>query len=133
MIHVHFQSTLVVGLHLIISGGVQVKVQGGEETFEDCIQKLDNTKYGDDPVEINSDDVLKACAVGLGSTGVVYSITYRCVPMYNLEEIRKVERVTWLSPSKEFEVPPKFAQMYNNPEDGKYFSFFVNPYPLKRG
>ena len=118
---------------MIISGGVQVKVQGGEETFEDCIQKLDNTKYGDDPVEINSDDVLKACAVGLGSTGVVYSITYRCVPMYNLEEIRKVERVTWLSPSKEFEVPPKFAQMYNNPEDGKYFSFFVNPYPLKRG
>ena len=126
MIHVHFQSTLVVGLHLIISGGVQVKVQGGEETFEDCIQKLDNTKYGDDPVEINSDDVLKACAVGLGSMGVVYSITYRCVPMYNLEEIRKVERVTWLSPSNG-------AQMYNNPEDGKYFSFFVNPYPLKRG
>ena len=85
---------------------------------------MDNTKYGDDPVEINSDDVLKACAVGLGSMGIVYSITYRCVPMYNLEEIRKVEHVTWLS-SKEFEVPPKFAQMYNNPDDGPYFSFFV--------
>ena len=132
MIHVRFQSTLVVGLHLIISGGVQVKVQGGEETFEDCKEKLDNTKYGDDPVEINSDDVLKACAVGLGSMGVVYSVTYRCVPMYNLEEDRKVEQVKWDSP-EEFEVPPKFARMYNNPDEGEYFSFFVNPYPLETG
>jgi len=125
-------STLVVGLHLIISGGVQVKVQGGKETFEVCKGKLDNAEYGYDPVEINSDDVLKACAVGLGSMGIVYSITYRCVPMYNLEEIRKVEHVTWVS-SEEFEVPGMFAQMYNNREDGEYFSFFVNPYPLKRG
>ena len=109
-----------------------MKVQGGKEIFEDCKEKVDNTKYGNYPVEINSDDVLKACAVGLGSMGVVYSITYRCVPMYNLEEIRKVEHVKWLS-SKEFEVPPTFTQMYNNPDDGEYFSFFVNPYPLKRG
>ena len=116
---------------MIISGGVQVKVQGGEETFDYCKEKVDNAKYGDDPIQISSDDVLKACAVGLGSMGIVYSITYRCVPMYNLEEIRKVEHVTWLSP-EEFEVPPKFAEMYNSP-DGEYFSFFVNPYPLKRG
>ena len=122
----------MVGLHLIISGGIQVKVQGGPDTIEQCIEKVDNAKYGDDPVEIKSDDVLKACAVGLGSMGIVYSITYRCVPMYNLEEIRKVEHVTWLSP-EEFEVPATFAQMYNNREDGEYFSFFVNPYPLKRG
>ena len=117
---------------MIVSGGVQVKVQGGQETIEQCIEKVDNAKYGDDPVEINSDDVLRACAVGLGSMGIVYSITYRCVPMYNLEEIRKVEHVPWLSPA-EFEVPETFAEMYNNREDGEYFSFFVNPYPLKRG
>ena len=132
MIFVHIQSTLVVGLHLIISGGVQVKVQGGEETIEDCKEKLDNTKYGDAPVEINSDDVLKACAVGLGSMGIVYSITYRCVPMYNLEEERKIIHVPWDS-SKKFEVPPEVAQMYNSPDDEQYFSFFVNPYPLERG
>ncbi|XP_015776727.1 PREDICTED: L-gulonolactone oxidase-like [Acropora digitifera] len=125
-------STLVVGLHLIISGGVQVKVKGGDETFEACKEKLDNAKYGDGPVEINNDDVLKACAVGLGCMGIVYSITYRCVPMYNLEEIRKVEHVTWLS-SEDFKVPPKFAEMYNDREEGQYFSFFVNPYPMKRG
>lgn len=125
-------STLVVGLHLIISGGVQVKVQGGQETIEECIEKVENANYGDDPVKIKSDDVLKACAVGLGSMGIVYSITYRCVPMYNLEEIRKVEHVTWVS-AEEFEVPATFAQMYKNREDGEYFSFFVNPYPLERG
>lgn len=117
---------------MIISGGVQVKVKGGDETFEACKEKLDNAKHGDGPVEINSDDVLKACAVGLGCMGIVYSITYRCVPMYNLEEIRKVEHVTWLS-SEDFKVPPKFAEMYNDREEGQYFSFFVNPYPMKRG
>ena len=121
----------MVGLHLIVSGGVQVKVQGGSETIEQSLAKVKKAKYGDDPVTIDSDDVLKACAVGLGSMGIVYSITYRCVPMYYLEEIRKMEHVTWDS-AAEFEVPATFAQMYNNREDGEYFSFFVNPYKLKR-
>ena len=108
-----------------------MKVRGGEETIEDCKQKIEDAKYGDDPVEINSDDVLKACAVGLGSMGIIYSITYRCVPMYNLEEIRTVESVQWTSPD-EFVIPPRFAEMYTNREDGEYFSFFVNPYPIRR-
>ena len=42
-----------------------MKVRGGNETIQDCKEKVDNAKYGDDPIEINSDDVLKACAVGL--------------------------------------------------------------------
>lgn len=125
-------STLVVGLHLIISGGIQVKVRGGNETIQACKEKVDNAKYGDDPIEINSDDVLKACAVGLGSMGIIYSITYRCVPVYNLEEIRTLHQQTWTS-IEDFEVPQSFADMYTNQEDGEYFSFFVNPYPIGQG
>ena len=89
------QSTFVVGLHLIVRGGIQVKVRGGPETIADCEAKIDGAKYGDDPVEIKSSEVLKACQVGLGCMGVIYSITYSCVPMYELEEIRRTEQVSW--------------------------------------
>ena len=145
----HLQSTFVVGLHLIIRGGIQVKVRGGPETIADCQEKINRAKYGDDPVEIHSDEVLKACQVGLGCMGVIYSITYSCVPMYNLEEIRKTEQVSWpeVTTTEDDEgdndsdddlrerklqlreVLDKFAEMYKT-EDAEYFSFFVNPYPL---
>ncbi|XP_068707083.1 L-gulonolactone oxidase-like [Montipora foliosa] len=123
-------STLVVGLHLVVSGGIQVKVSGGLQTIDDCKEKIDNAQYGDDPVEIKSDDVLKACAVGLGCMGIVYSITYRCVPMYNIEEIRKKYSVRWTQPDG-IKVPTDFEQMYGD-RDGEFFSFFVNPYPMKK-
>ena len=81
--------------------------------------------------------------------GVIYSITYSCVPMYNLEEIRKMEQVSWpeatMTEDEEGnddcddalvgkklqlgEVLEKFAEMYKT-KDAEYFSFFVNPYPL---
>ena len=109
-----------------------MKVRGGNETIQACEEKVGNAKYGDDPIEINSDDVLKACAVGLGSMGIIYSITYRCVPVYNLEEIRTLHQQTWTS-IEDFEVPQSFADMYTNQEDGEYFSFFVNPYPIGQG
>ena len=138
------QSNFVVGLHLIIRGGIQVKVRGGPETIADCREKIDRAKYGDDPVEIHSNEVLKACQVGLGCMGVIYSITYSCVPKYNLKEIRKTEQVSWpetttteddndgdnASMRKKLqlgEVLEKFAEMYKT-EDAEYFSFFVNPY-----
>ena len=143
------QSTFVVGLHLIIRGGIQVKVRSGPETIAECQEKIDRAKYGDDPVEIHSNEVLKACQVGLGCMGVIYSITYKCVPMYNLEEIRKTEQVSWPETTtteddesdndgddalmgKKLqlgEVLEKFAEMYKT-KDAEYFSFFVNPYPL---
>ena len=143
------QSNFVVGLHLIIRGGIQVKVRGGPETIADCQAEIDSARYGDDPVEIHSDEVLKACQVGLGCMGVIYSITYSCVPMYNLEEIRKTEQVSWpeATTTEEDEgdndgddalmgrklqlreVLEKFAKMYTT-KDAEYFSFFVNPYPL---
>ena len=141
------QSTFVVGLHLIIRGGIQVKVRGGPETIADCEAKIDGAKYGDDPVEIKSSEVLKACQVGLGCMGVIYSITYSCVPMYELEEIRRTEQVSWPEVTTEDEegnndgddalmgkklqlgeVLEKFAKMYKT-KDAEYFSFFVNPYP----
>ena len=34
-----------------------MKVRGGNETIRDCQEKVDNAKYGDDPIQINSDDV----------------------------------------------------------------------------
>ena len=38
------QSTFVVGLHLIIRGGIQVKVRGGPETIADCEAKIDKNQ-----------------------------------------------------------------------------------------
>ena len=34
-----------------------MKVRGGNETIQDCQEKVDNAKYGDDPIQTNSDDV----------------------------------------------------------------------------
>ena len=135
------QSTFVVGLHLIIRGGIQVKVRGGPETIADCQAKIDSARYGDVPIEIKSSEVLKACQVGLGCMGVIYSITYSCVPKYNLEEIRKTEQVSWPETTtteddndgereKKLqlgEVLENFAKMYKT-KNAEYFSFFVNPY-----
>ena len=132
------QSTFVVGLHLIIRGGIQVKVRGGPETIADCQAKIDSARYGDVPIEIKSSEVLKACQVGLGCMGVIYSITYGCVPKYNLEEIRKTEQVSWPEATTTEDVSmgeklqlrgvlKKFADMYKT-KDAEYFSFFVNPY-----
>ena len=137
------QSSFVVGLHLIIRGGIQVKVRGGPETIADCQAKIDRAKYGDDPVEIKSSEVLKACQVGLGCMGVIYSITYSCVPKYKLEEIRKTEQVSWPEATTTEDVSmgeklqlrgvlKKFADMYET-KDAEYFSFFVNPYPQGPG
>ena len=109
-----------------------MKVRGGGETIDDCKRKITNAKYGDDPVQINSDDVLKACAVGLGSMGIVYSITYRCVPMYNLAEKRVMAHAPWTS-TEDFKIPDEFEDIYTNPRLGEYFSFFVNPYPMGSG
>ena len=131
------------GLHLIIRGGIQVKVRGGPETIADCQAKIDSARYGDVPIEIKSSEVLKACQVGLGCMGVIYSITYSCVPKYNLEEIRKTEQVSWPEATTTEDVSmgeklqlrrvlKKFADMYKT-KDAEYFSFFVNPYPQGPG
>ena len=115
-----------------------MKVRGGPETIADCQAKIDSARYGDVPIEIKSSEVLKACQVGLGCMGVIYSITYSCVLRYNLEEIRKTEQVSWPEATTTEDVSmgeklqlrgvlKTFADMYKTKE-AEYFSFFVNPY-----
>jgi len=121
-------STAVVGFHLIISNGVQVRLSRGDETFDQCQEKIKHAKFGGSPVELQSSEVFRAVAVGLGSLGIIYSITYRCIPVYNIEEERTIVRVPW--PGKEaFHVQHRFEPMFTDPTQGEFFSFFVNPYP----
>lgn len=122
------QSTLVVGFHLIISNGIQVKLTRGDETFDRCQEKINRAQYGGSPVELKSTDVFRAVAVGLGSLGIIYSITYRCIPVYNIEEERTVVQIPWPG-RKAFHVQHKFEAILRNRTEGEFFSVFVNPYP----
>ena len=122
------QSTLVAGFHLIISNGIQVKLTRGDETFDQCQEKIKRAQYGGRPVELKSTDVFRAVAVGLGSLGIIYSITYRCIPVYNIEEERTVVQIPWPG-QKAFHVHHKFEAILRNRTEGEFFSVFVNPYP----
>lgn len=125
------KSTAVVGFHLIISNGIQVKLTHGGETFAQCQKKIKDALFGGIPVELKSTEVFRAVAVGLGSLGIVYSITYRCIPVYNIEEERTVVELPW--PGKQaFRVQRRFKPMFTDPSKGEFFSFFVNPYPQPR-
>ena len=125
------QSTLVVGFHLIISSGVQVKLSRGEETFDQCQEKIKRAQFRGNPVDIKSTEVFRAVAVGLGALGIIYSITYRCVPVYNIEEERTVVQLPWPG-KKTFRVQQRFEAIFTDREKGEFFSFFVNPYPQPR-
>ena len=72
--------------------------------------------------------MFRAVAVGLGSLGVIYSITYRCIPVYNIEEERTVVQIPWPG-QKAFRVQNKFEAILRNRTEGEFFSVFVNPYP----
>ena len=122
------QSTLVAGFHLIISNGIQVKLTRGDETFDQCQEKIKRAQYGGSPVELKSTDVFRAVAVGLGSLGIIYSITYRCIPVYNIEEERTVVQIRWPG-QKAFHVLHKFEAILRDHTEGEFFSVFVNPYP----
>ena len=122
------QSTLVAGFHLIISNGIQVQLTRGDETFDQCQEKIKRAQYGGSPVELKSTDVFRAVAVGLGSLGIIYSITYRCIPVYNIEEERTVVQIPWPG-RKAFHVQHKFEAILRNLTEGEFFSVFVNPYP----
>ena len=91
----HTQSTSVVGLHLIISNGIQVKLSRGDETFNQCQEKIKQSQFEGSPVALKSTEVIRAVAVSLGSLGIIYSFTYRCIPVYNIEEERTVVRIPW--------------------------------------
>ena len=63
-----------------------MRLSRGDETFDQCQEKIKYAKFGGSPVELQSSEVFRAVAVGLGSLGIIYSITYRCIPVYNIEE-----------------------------------------------
>lgn len=124
-------STSVVGFHLIISTGIQVRLSHGEETFDQCQEKIKHAQFGGAPVELKSTEVFRAVAVSLGSMGIIYSITYRCISVYKIEEERTEVKIPW--PGKEkFRVKQKFEPMFTNRAEGEFFSFFVNPYPAHK-
>lgn len=127
-------STAVVAFHLVISSGIQVKLRHGDETFEQCQEKITNARYGDAPVEVESTEVFRAVAVGLGSLGIIYSLTYKCVPVYNIEEKRALERIPWPRTGESaFRVKDKYMEIFEDNSKGEFFSLFVNPYPQTQG
>ena len=99
-----------------------------DETFDRCQEKIRSAQYGDSPVELKSNAVFRAVAVGLGSLGVIYSITYRCIPVYNIEEERTVESILWPG-QDEFHVRDQFEKILQERSEGEFFSVLVNPYP----
>jgi hypothetical protein len=105
-----------------------VRIGLGNDTFDECKQKLDSAEPCGNPVVMNSTFMLNGTVVGLGSLGIVYSITYRCVPVFNLEETRSLIHVSW-SGKEHFQIKDRFFKTFSNPESGEYFSFFINPYP----
>ena len=99
-----------------------------DETFDQCQAKIRGAQYGKSPVELKSNAVFRAVAVGLGSLGVIYSITYRCIPVYNIEEERTVESIPWQGQDW-FRVRDQFEAILKKHPEGEFFSVLVNPYP----
>lgn len=119
---------------MVISGGIHVKIhrtEDGEmdECFDSVKQRVRAAKYGDPAIVIRSRDVFRAVAVGFGSLGVIYSVTLRCEPVYNIVEVRKTVDIDWPQNGEEFKIPDELKEL--SAGRGKYFSFFVNPCPRK--
>lgn len=107
----------------------------GKETFVQCQEKIADAEYGGETVEVKSTEVFRAVAVGLGSLGIIYSLTYRYVPVYNIEEERNLERIPWPSIGKSgFRVKGEYKAVFEDKnKEGEFFSLFVNPYPQPQG
>ncbi|XP_002735569.1 L-gulono-1,4-lactone dehydrogenase-like [Saccoglossus kowalevskii] len=138
MIGTKTMSNFVYGFHIIIAGGIQLKVRKPEEgetdeEFSVVEDRVNGASYGDPVIELVSSDVFNAVAVGIGSLGVIYSVTFECTTMFNIEETRQIFTIDCPRPGEyveEFRIPKEIKEMYTH--NGKYFSFFVNPFPRKR-
>ncbi|XP_032219083.1 L-gulono-1,4-lactone dehydrogenase [Nematostella vectensis] len=119
----------VVGVHLITSSGIQVKLSLGSESLLDCKQKLIHGQQDGNPVDMTSTHMLRAAIVGLGAMGIIYTLTYRCIPVYNLREERSVLRVPCRDKST-FSVTNQLARDFTSHE---FFSILLNPYPQPQG
>ncbi|XP_077999463.1 L-gulono-1,4-lactone dehydrogenase-like [Glandiceps talaboti] len=125
-------SNFASGYHLIIAGGIQVKVRKprpGEpdEPFDSVAQRVNNATYGDEPIIIVSTDIYRAVAVGLGSLGVIYSVTFDCRKLFNIREVRIPIKIDLPEQNEDFVLPDKVKNLYH--EHGKFFSVFINMFP----
>ncbi len=129
---------------MVIARGIQIKVRAAkdgeeDEDFESVERRIQAAKYGDPVVEICSTDVFRAVAVGFGSLGAIYSVTLECVPVYNIEETRHYIEMEWPTSGKDSEATAETTGQFETPLElkelasgaGRYFSFFVNPFPRK--
>ncbi|RDD46996.1 L-gulono-1,4-lactone dehydrogenase [Trichoplax sp. H2] len=124
--HAQTMSAYVVAVRLIIGGGIQVIIRGGNESIHQCQQRLSQVMFGE-ILEINSDEVLKSVSVSLGAMGIIYSVTFACIPTFRLKEAR-IELDMPVQPDQPFRVPENFENLYRGPKD-TYFSFFINQTP----
>ncbi|XP_078659253.1 L-gulonolactone oxidase-like [Branchiostoma floridae x Branchiostoma belcheri] len=126
----------VVELHMIIEGGIQVKIRRSniasqeiDVPFDDVRDKIRTANVRSDPVIILSTEVFRAAALGLGSLGVIYSLTIRCEPTFNIEEFRTPVEISWPGErlSGCFAFPSGFVDMYTL--DHEFSTFVLHPIP----
>ncbi|XP_078605012.1 L-gulono-1,4-lactone dehydrogenase-like isoform X3 [Branchiostoma floridae x Branchiostoma japonicum] len=129
-------SNSVVSLHMIIAGGIQVTVR--EPTATETDMPLEHVRalvaraqFGDGPLEIISKQAFRAAQVGLGCLGIIYSVIFKCVPLFEIMEQRRLTTFTWPASgdSLDFRIPRNFDSNYIG--SNEFFSFFVNPFPKK--
>ncbi|CAH1246991.1 Hypp7802 [Branchiostoma lanceolatum] len=126
----------VVELHMIIEGGIQVKIRRSnianqeiDTPFDDIRDKVRTANVRSEPIVILSTEVFRAVAVGLGSLGVIYSLTIRCEPSFNIEEFRTPIEISWPGErlSGCFAFPSGFVDMYT--VDHEFSTFVLHPIP----
>ncbi|XP_041485514.1 L-gulono-1,4-lactone dehydrogenase-like [Lytechinus variegatus] len=125
-------SNFVIEVHMVVARGIQIKVRlpkngEAEEDFESVRRRVEAAKFGDPPLEIQSTEVFRAVAVGFGSLGVIYSVTLECIPVFNIAETRHYIDIEWPEKTEEFRIPEELRVLSEG--HGKFFSFFVNPFP----
>ena len=126
------QSNFVVEIHMVVARGIHIKIRPSrpgeeEEDFESVKRRVEDAKFGDAPLEIHSTEVFRAVAVGFGSLGVIYSVTLECIPVFNIAETRHYIDIDWPKKTEEFRIPDELRVLSEG--HGKFFSFFVNPFP----
>ncbi|XP_071483418.1 uncharacterized protein [Diadema antillarum] len=125
-------SNFVVEVHMVVARGIQIRVRSPragekEEDFESVRRRIEAARFGDAPLQIISTEVFRAVAVGFGSLGVIYSVTLECIPVFNIAETRHYIDIQWPEKAENFRIPDELRVLSEG--HGKFFSFFVNPFP----
>ncbi|XP_072033658.1 L-gulono-1,4-lactone dehydrogenase-like [Amphiura filiformis] len=132
---INTMSNFAVELHMVIAKGIQVKIRlprkegDVDEDFESVKCKIEAAKYGDPTIEICSTDIFRAAAVGLGSLGIIYSVTFECIAAYNVKETRRNIEIKWPSKkqSKRFKIPSELTDLSSD----DHLTISINPFPME--